>query len=133
MRKTLGSTTRLLLFAGFALVATACIPSFGGNLHLVARSGAGSSARLIWNQAFDGDAGDSIAYYELSVDGTVVDTVVAPATNCTMTGLASSTTYAFSVTAYSNHGSGTEWSGVIGDPYAALVPTRDRRPDRDMP
>src|SRR4029079_841121 len=40
--------------------------------------------------------------------------------NCTMTGLASSTAYAFSVTAYSNHGSGTEWSGVIGDPYAAL-------------
>ena len=95
MRKLLGSTTtRVVLFAGFALLATACLPTFGGNLHLVATSGPGSSARLIWNQAFDEDAADSIAYYELSVDGTVVDTVVAPATNCTMTGLASATTYA---------------------------------------
>jgi len=121
MRKIFGSTTsRLVVVAGLALLATACLPSFGGNLHLVAKSGTGSSARLIWNQAFDEDAGDSIAYYELSVDGTVVDTVVAPATNCTMTGLASSTTYAFAVTAYSNHGGGTEWSGNIGGTYAVL-------------
>ncbi|MGZ4728468.1 MAG: fibronectin type III domain-containing protein [Acidimicrobiales bacterium] len=121
MTKILGTKLgRVGLVVGFALLATACLPTFGGNFHLVAKSGTGSSARLIWNQAFDEDAGDSIAYYELSVDGTVVDTVVAPATNCTMTGLASGTTYAFSVTAYSNHGGGTEWSGNIGGTYAVL-------------
>lgn len=121
MRKIFGSTTtRLILIVGLALVASACLPTFGGNRHIVAKSGTGSSARLIWNQAFDDDAGDSIAYYELTVDGTVVDTVLAPATNCTMTGLASGTTYAFTVTAYSNHGGGTEWSGDVGGTYAFL-------------
>ncbi len=37
-----------------------------------------------------------------------------------MTGLASGTTYDFTVTAYSNHGGGTEWSGNIGGTYAVL-------------
>jgi hypothetical protein len=121
MKKILGSTTsRLGVVAGFTLLATACLPSFGGKQHLAVTAGTGSSARLIWNSAFDDDAGDSIAYYELSVDGTVVSKVLAPATNCTMTGLASGTTYAFSVTAYSNHGDGTEWSGHLGGTFGRL-------------
>jgi hypothetical protein len=117
MRAFLGTKTRLIAVAGIALMATACLPYFGGNQHLVAKPGTGSNVRLIWNQAFDRDPGDTIAYYELTVDGTVVDTVLAPATNCTMSGLASGTTYSFSVTAYSNHDGATEWSGAIGGAY----------------
>jgi len=115
MHRILGTKLgRLGLIAGIALVASACLPSFGGTLTLAAKSGTGSDVRLIWDQAFDEDSGDHIAYYELTVNGTVVDTVVAPSTNCTMSGLASGTHYDFSVTAYSTNGVDSQWSGKLG-------------------
>jgi len=117
MHRILGTKLgRLGLIAGIALVASACLPSFGGTLTLAAKSGTGSDVRLIWDQAFDEDSGDHIAYYELTVNGTVVDTVVAPSTNCTMSGLASGTHYDFSVTAYSTNGVDSQWSGQLHHP-----------------
>jgi hypothetical protein len=121
MKKVPGRTrVRIVLTAGLVLLATACVPTFAKGSALVAKSGGGATVRLIWNQAFDADPGDSIAYYSLEVNGTVVDTLAAPKTNCTMAGLASGTHYDFSVTAYSNHGTGTEWSGTLGGASADL-------------
>ena len=121
MRRILGSNLgRIGLVAGLALLATACLPTFGGGQILSAKAGTGSNVRLVWNSAYDSDAGDSISYYELSVNGTVVDTVLAPASNCTMSGLASGTHYDFAVTAYSSHLGSPEWSGAVGGPVAYL-------------
>ena len=78
---------------------------------------AAPDVNLSWPAAFDEDEGDSIAYYAVEVDGVVVDLVPAPATACALTGLASGTSYDYSVTAYSANG---DWSGSIGAPVASL-------------
>jgi hypothetical protein len=76
---------------------------------------AAPDVNLTWPAAFDQDEGDSIAYYAVEVDGVVVDQVSA--TTCALTGLASGTSYDYSVTAYSANG---DWSGSIGAPVASL-------------
>ena len=81
----------------------------------------GLTRHLVWSRASDEDAGDSIWYYEVDVNGIDVAHVVGGATSCRMSGLTSGASYAMSVTAYSWNGAAPgQWSGAIGGPVANL-------------
>jgi hypothetical protein len=112
--KSTGKTRLGLLAVGVLLVSVACLPSFGQGAALTA-TGLGPLVQLSWTEANDDGGGNGIEYYEVLVEGSVVATVTAPTTSCTLTGLAPSTAYDIAVTAHSDGHSSTEW----GEDFAA--------------
>ncbi|NNE74401.1 MAG: hypothetical protein HKN26_12105 [Acidimicrobiales bacterium] len=101
-----------------AVVATACTPVFWLGSSLELEPAGGNDVRLVWETAFDGefpDPGHSIAAYEVSVDGAVVNANISKAdADCTLTGLASGTTYAIEVSARSDSGERSDSIPLLG-------------------
>ena len=79
-----------------------------------------ADVNMVWSSAIDQDAGDGIYYYAIYVDNQYSAYVYAPASNCTLTGLKSSTTYNLMVTAVSLN---DEWSGQLGGSLGRLQTT----------
>src|SRR5262245_40640425 len=96
-----------LSLAVLAVVAASCMPFFESGATLTATA-LGPLVRLSWTAAVEDDAGEFVDHYGIEVDGVEVDTTSSAATACVLTGLASSTTYTISITAYGSTG---EWSG----------------------
>ena len=104
--------TRLIALGGLAVLAAGCIPFFPGGASLAVKAVPNSAnVNMVWTSAVDQDAGDGIYYYAIYVDNQYSAYVYAPASNCTLTGLKSSTTYNLMVTAVSLN---DEWSGQLG-------------------
>src|SRR5262245_16099963 len=100
-----GSKGRVVAVAAtFMVVAAACVPNFASGSTLTVKGVSATSVNLIWNPAYDSDAGDAMSFYSIAVNGTASATVFAPATNCTLQGLQPSTHYTFDVTGVNVHG-----------------------------
>ncbi len=103
---------RLIALGGLAVLAAGCIPFFPGGASLAVKAVPNSAnVNMVWTSAVDQDAGDGIDYYAIYVDNQYSAYVFAPASNCTLTGLKSSTSYNLMVTAVSLN---EEWSGQLG-------------------
>jgi Fibronectin type III domain len=100
-----GSKARVVaVAAALVVLAAACVPNFAGGSTLTVKGVSATSVNLIWNPAYDSDAGDAMFYYSIAVNGTASAAVFAPATNCTLQGLQPSTHYTFDVTGVNVHG-----------------------------
>ena len=96
-----------IVVALLMVLVAACAPTFATGSALRATK-LGPLVKLSWDIATDGDAGQTIARYQIEVDGVAVGSINAPSRACVLTGLLPSRTYSLSVTAYD---SANEWSG----------------------
>jgi len=112
-----GRVVKLAVVLGIlAILVSACAPTFAGGSTLTVTA-LGPLATVSWPAATEGDAGQSVASYQVDVNGTAVATITAPTTSCVLKGLAASTAYTVSVT---SRDTANEWSGSYTGDLAAV-------------
>ena len=92
---------RALAIVGITLFVAACAPTFPSGAK-IAPAPTGGLIKITWNA---GSSGTN--RYRIDVNGAQVASVNAPTTNCVLTGLAASTTYALKVTALNSANEGS--------------------------
>ena len=113
-------SARTIRVAGAALaclvVAAACAPTFASGSTLTTAAN-GPYVSMSWPAATEGDEGQEVATYLVSIDGEAPSEVAAPATSCVLVGLDPNTTYQLLVTAVDTAG---ERSSNLGGDLAHL-------------